>query len=173
MNKMLEYLADQSPLRWIISLISGLFAYIQPTYVYLYVCFFAILLDCYFAWDLARRVTKKYNLPSDLGKFQSRKSSRLFFSTLPKVYGLILIMYFMDKVLIPFQDLYLANITALVFCAQEVYSCLENWSSENGNSFARLLQKVMVNKAERVTGMPIQEFIDSIKKNTKPSEDEK
>ena len=173
---MLEYLADQSPLRWIVSLIGGLFVYIQPTYVYLYVCIFAILLDCFFAWDLARRVTKKYNLPQDLGKFQSRKSGKLFFSTLPKIYGLILLMYFMDKVLIPFQELYLANFTALAFCAWEAYSCLENWSSENSNSFARFLQKVMVNKAERVTGMPIQEFLDKIKQEkeqTKTPEDEK
>lgn len=173
MTKIFEYFTDQSPLRWIVSIVSGLFAYIQPTYVYLYVCFFAILLDCYFAWDLARRVTKKYGLPKDLGKFQSKKSSRLFFSTLPKVYGLILIMYFMDKILIPFQELYLANITALVFCAQEVFSCLENWSSENGSSFARLLQKVMVNKAERVTGMPISDFLKELKKEKETQTDEK
>ncbi len=171
MNKMFEYLTDQPILRWVFGGIGGLYAYIQPTYVYLLVCIFAILLDCFFAWDMARRVTKKYNLPSDLGKFQSKKRGKVFFSTLPKVYGLILLAYFMDQVLIPFQELYLANITAFSFCGWEVYSCLENWSSENMNGFARLLQKIMVNKAERVTGMPISDYLKEIKKEQSSKEE--
>lgn len=171
--KTICYLIDQPLLRWTFSLIGGLLVYIQPTYIYLYVCVFAIFLDCFFAWDLARRVTKKYGLPKDLGKFQSKKSGKVFFSTLPKIYGLILLMYFMDKILIPFQELYLANFTALAFCGWEAYSCLENWSSENNNSFARFLQKMMVNKAERVTGMPISDFLKELKKEKEAQINEK
>lgn len=58
MNKMFEYLTDQPILRWVFGGIGGLYAYIQPTYVYLWVCIFAILLDCFFAWDMARRVER-------------------------------------------------------------------------------------------------------------------
>lgn len=164
---MFEYLTDQPLTRWLFSGIGGLFAYIQPTHVFLYVCVFAVVIDCFFAWDLTRRVTKKYGLPPDIGKFQSKKSGKVFFSTLPKIYGLILLMYFMDKVLVPFQDLYLANFTAFAFCGWSAWSALENWSSENPNGFAKVLQKIMINKAERATGMPIADYLKNMKEEKK------
>ena len=33
-----------------------------------------------------------------------------------------------------------------VFLFYEVWSCLENWSSENDNKIAKALQRIMVNK---------------------------
>ncbi len=79
MNKMFEYLTDQPILRWVFGGIGGLYAYIQPTYVYLWVCIFAILLDCFFAWDMARRVTKNIISRVTWESFRVKKVVKYFF----------------------------------------------------------------------------------------------
>ena len=48
-------------------------------------------------------------------------------------------------------DMYLANMVAGSFCIYELWSILENESSENPKSWAKLLQKIMIDEASRYT----------------------
>ncbi len=46
-----------------------------------------------------------------------------------------------------------------VFLFYEVWSCLENWSSENDNKIAKALQRIMVNKIERHLDVPLSDIL--------------
>ena len=46
-----------------------------------------------------------------------------------------------------------------VFLFYEGWSCLENWSSENNQPFAKALQRIMVNKAERHLNVPLKDIL--------------
>lgn len=46
-----------------------------------------------------------------------------------------------------------------VFLFYEVWSCLENWSSENDNKIAKALQRIMVNKIERLLDVPLSDIL--------------
>ena len=47
------------------------------------------------------------------------------------------------------HKLHLTNYTAAICCGIQLWSILENASSENEKIWAKVLQKIMVNKAER------------------------
>ena len=67
-----------------------------------------------------------------------------------EVSALILLTYLLDtKVLSQLDELFLANYAAGIVCLLQLWSILENSSSCNGSRWAKLLQKIMVNKAER------------------------
>jgi hypothetical protein len=53
------------------------------------------------------------------------------------------------QILVMYSDLYLANWTAIVVCFIQFWSILENESSCNDKKWAVVLQKIMVDKAER------------------------
>lgn len=60
-------------------------------------------------------------------------------------------------------DLYLANMVAGSFCIYELWSILENESSESSRPWAKVLQKIMINKASRY----IEDIGDTIKEANK------
>jgi chromate transport protein ChrA len=133
--------------QWFFGVIGAAVAYLKPTLPIVLICTLAILYDCYTAFKLSKRVSKNYPGAND-GKFKSDYAKRIF-NTMLKIYALIMLTYLIDTVIIPFWDLHLHNIIAGVFCFAQIWSILENESSENDSSWARILQKVMVNKAER------------------------
>lgn len=76
------------------------------------------------------------------------------FPTLLFVYSIIVFAFLIDRMIFPFVEMYLPNMIAGAFCFYELWSILENESSENGKSWAKVLQKIMVNKANRhIDGM--------------------
>jgi len=129
---------------WVFGAFWGL---IQPTIPFAAICFFAILLDCFTAWRLSRRVKKKHPEASD-GKFKSSYARRMFV-TLFIVYACTFLAFLIDEYIYPFVDLYLANWISGGFCLVQLLSVLENESSENDHHWAKVLQKVLVDKAAR------------------------
>lgn len=142
MDRVIEY--SWKVLVWMIGACWG---YLQPTFPFAAVCFLAIVLDCFTAWRLARRVRQNNPDMAD-GKFRSDKASKIF-STLFVIYACVVLGYSIDVNICTGIDLGLANWIAGGFCFVQLWSILENESSENGASWARVLQKVMVNKARR------------------------
>ena len=138
-------------LRWIFVGLGAVFSVLEPTVPFALICLFAAFLDCISAWRLARR-TKRHHpeIPEEQihDKFESDKLWNMF-PKLAVLYGCIVLCHFIDQYIYPFLDLYLPNAVAGAFCFRELWSILENESSENPNSWARLAQKVMVNKAAR------------------------
>lgn len=138
-------------LRWMFIGLGAVFSVLKPTVPFALICLFAAILDCISAWRLARRIKRHHpEIPEDQihDKFESDKFWRLF-PKLAIVYGCIVLCHFIDHYIYPFLDLYLSNAVAGAFCFRELLSIFENESSENPSSWARLAQKVLVNKAAR------------------------
>lgn len=142
--------------RAFIWLIGALWGYLEPTLPFAAICFFAIALDCATAWRLSKRVKLRHPTAND-GKFKSRYARRMF-TTLTIIYACVVLGYLIDKFIYPFSDLYLANWIAGGFCGVQLLSILENESSENGATWAKVLQKILVNKAERHFDVDLSDF---------------
>ena len=67
----------------------ALCAFIAPMFPFVIICTLLILADCYTAWDLSRRVKKKYPGQAT-GKFKSQEMGRVFV-TLIKVFAAIIL----------------------------------------------------------------------------------
>lgn len=128
--------------------LGGLASMFLDTSILLVVCTIAICMDCYTAWALSKRVKLKYPKRND-GKFKSAKASKVI-STMAKIYSLILLAYMLDNfVLTMFDGLYLSNFVTGFFCIIQLWSMLENESSCKGSKWAKIMQKIMVDKASR------------------------
>lgn len=126
----------------------GVVALFEPTIPFIIICTLAVLFDCFTAWSLSRRVKKKYPGAND-GKFKSHYAGRVFV-TLIKIYALIILTHMMDVWILPGEfTLALPNIVAGSICFWQIWSMLENESSCNDAKWARIAQKILVNKTER------------------------
>lgn len=126
----------------------GIIAALEPTLRFAFVLFFAILLDCWSAYDLNRRLKKQY--PGKVtGKFQSRYALKML-KTFLQAYSVVILLHLVDVVLLAnLGYLNLSNIGAAVFCGIQLWSVLENLSSANGAKWAKALQRIMVDKTKR------------------------
>ena len=135
-------------MKYMIALLMGIVAVLEPTVHYAVVLIFAILVDCWSAFDLNRRLRRLH--PGKVeGKFQSRYALEMLKIFL-QAYTVVLLLYMVDVVILDhFDYLNLSNIAAAVFCGIQIWSILENISSANGAQWAKMLQRIMVNKAKR------------------------
>lgn len=129
------------------STFGALVAMLQPTVPFIIICTIAILFDCYTAWSLSRRVKKKYPGAND-GKFKSRYAGRVFV-TLIKVYALTILAYLVQTFILEGIPIKLANIVAAAVCFWQFWSMLENESSCNDAKWAKIAQRILVDKTER------------------------
>jgi len=135
-------------MKYLTGILSGIVAILKPTFSFAGILLFAILLDCWSAYDLSRRLKKMYpeNVP---GKFQTSHAMKMF-RTLLQVYSVVVLLHLVDTVILhDFGYLNLSNIAAAVFCGIQLWSILENLSSANGAAWAKVLQRIMVDKAKR------------------------
>ena len=122
-------------------------AMIRPTFPFILVCTLAVLADCYTAWSLSRRVKKRFPGAND-GKFKSNYAGRVFI-TLIKVYSLTILVHLIDAMVFPEIALHLPQVVAGAVCFWQVWSMLENESSCNDAKWAKIAQRIMVDKTER------------------------
>lgn len=134
--------------------IGTLVAYIEPTFPFIIVCTLAVLADCITAWSLSRRVKKK--LGKSDGFFRSDHFGRVFV-TLIKIYCVIILAFLIDTVIID-GKLALANIAAGAICFWQMWSILENESSCNDATWAKIAQRIMVDKTERHFNVDLHEL---------------
>ena len=133
--------------RYILSLIGVVLAFLEPTAPFVFICTLAVLFDCYTAWALSRRVKKKYPGAND-GKFKSNYAGRVF-GTLIKVYALTILAYLVQTHVLEGLPIKLPNIVAAAVCFWQVWSMLENESSCNDAKWAKIAQRILVDKTER------------------------
>lgn len=135
-------------LKYASSLLLGLVALLEPTLKFAVVLFFAVLLDCYSAFNLSRRLKKEF--PDKVsGKFQSKYGLKIF-KTFIEAYTVVILLHWVDVVLLEnIGYLNLSNFGAAIFCGIQIWSVLENVSSHNGAKWAKIMQKIMVDKAAR------------------------
>lgn len=122
-------------------------AMIRPTFPFILVCTLAVLADCYTAWSLSRRVKKRFPGAND-GKFKSNYAGRVFI-TLIKVYSLTILVHLIDAMVFPEIALHLPQVVAGAVCFWQIWSMLENESSCNDAKWAKIAQRIMVDKTER------------------------
>ena len=122
-------------------------AMIRPTFPFILVCTLAVLADCYTAWSLSRRVKKRFPGAND-GKFKSNYAGRVFI-TLIKVYSLTILVHLIDAMVFPEIALHLPQMVAGAVCFWQIWSMLENESSCNDAKWAKIAQRIMVDKTER------------------------
>jgi len=74
------------------------------------------------------------------------------------VFIAIILGAYVDMLIVKNGDIAVRFVMA-VFLFYELWSCLENWSSENDAPIARALQRIMVNKAERHLNVPLKDIL--------------
>jgi hypothetical protein len=127
--------------------LTGIVGLLEETIPFVFVLLFAIAVDCLSAFDLSRRLKKKY--PERVtGKFRSEYALKML-KTFLQMYSVILLVHLVESYVLHMHRLYLTNYMAAICCGIQLWSILENFSSENDKSWAKVLQKFMVNKAER------------------------
>lgn len=142
--------------RYCMSTFGALVALLQPTVPFIIICTIAIFFDCYTAWSLSRRVKRKYPGAND-GKFKSRDAGRVFV-TLIKVYALTILAYLIQIFILEGLPIKLANIVAAAVCFWQVWSMLENESSCNDAKWAKIAQRILVDKTERHFDIDLREL---------------
>ncbi len=138
----------ENVVKYLVALFFGILAALEPTVRFAVVLMAAILMDCWSAYDLSRRLKRQY--PGRVeGKFQSRYALRML-RTFMQAYSVVVLLHLVDVVILcNFGYMNLSNIGAAVFCGIQVWSILENLSSANGARWAKVLQKFMVDKTKR------------------------
>ena len=120
-------------------------------------CMLAVVLDVISAYFLGKRVHKKYPERSD-GKFKSEYKRRIV-CTMIIVWICIILANYVDIEVRNATDGMAVRFAVAVVLFYEIWSCLENWSSENKQPIARALQRIMVNKAERHLNVPLSDIL--------------
>ena len=135
--------------RLLVFLAGAVWGLLEPTIPFAGICLFAILIDCLTAWRLGKRVkAQNPKAKTDDAKFRSSYARRMFY-TLCVVYACTVLGWLIDTKMFPFAELYLACFISGGFCLVQLLSILENESSCNDARWAKVLQKVLVNKAAR------------------------
>ena len=134
----------------IFSAISAVATALSPTLPYILLCTAAVLADCFTAWQLDKRVRRAFpeQTSSNAGKFKSSHFGSVLL-TLLQTYALLVFAHFLHVYVtdgIPFN---VRKIAAGLVIGWQAWSCLENMSSCNGKTWAKVLQQVMVDKTER------------------------
>lgn len=146
--------------RALFAMIGGILAYIEPLEEVMYVVFASIVIDVATAYLLSRRVASKYKGVSH-GKIQSQRLKSLGW-TLFGISIVILLLQGIDQYCFVYADLKLPHLAASGFCMIQVVSILENISSCNDAKWAKLLQKILVDKTARHFDMTAGDFIKEV-----------
>lgn len=137
--------------RFFFSFIGSLTALLEPTVNYLLLCTIMILVDCLSAWMLSRRAHKVHpdRASEDAAKFKSKHFGDVI-ATLCKSWILIILAYGIQVVIInETWPIDLTKIAAGAICFWQLWSILENESSCNDAKWAKILQKILVDKTSR------------------------
>jgi hypothetical protein len=156
-------------IKYIIAVGSAAILYLEPTLNFFYGIVAVITLDCISAYNLNRRIKKKY--PNYVtGKLESKKALKVIY-TIGKVYGVILIIWFIEKNILEDLSFEITKYVTALFCFIQLISILENESSCNNAWWARLLQKILMDKSKRHFDVDIN--IDELNKEQKEEDDKK
>ena len=156
MYELTRTIADRL-LQMVFSILGGLFLAFEATTLLFFVpCMLTLIIDIISAVALSRRVKRKYPNNAE-GKFKSSYKTRVMITIILVFFGIILAHY-IDSLYFN-GGIWTQLFVMGVFGFYEIWSILENYSSENEDSkFAKALQRVMVNKAERHIDVPLEDI---------------
>lgn len=141
-------------IKYIFITTGGISLMFQDVSMLIVVCTLAVVVDCFSAIKLARRVKK---IGKGTGKPTSAKGKKIL-NTLLSIYSLIMLSYLIDMYVVTMFNLNLENVIAGIFCFWNLWSILENESSANDSRWAKVLQRILIDKAERHFDVNLTEF---------------
>lgn len=158
-------------LRWAFAGIGAALAILEPTLPYLLICTLVIFADCYTAWSLSRRAAKAHpdKVTKDGHKFQSHHFGHVLL-TLIKSYALIIMAYLISRHITDGIPIDLTKVAAGAICFWQIWSILENESSCNGAHWAKVAQKILVDKTSRHFDIDLSGLCNNTEKDTKAAE---
>lgn len=141
---------NEITIRCMFTSIGAVMAVLEPTLPYMLICTLMILADCFTAWSLGRRVRRVHpaRTGADAAKFKSHHFGSVIV-TLIKAYALIALSYLVQRYITDGLPVDLTKVSAGAICFWQLWSILENESSCNGSRWARVLQRVLVDKTSR------------------------
>ena len=148
-------------LRWIFTLAGGMIAIFEPALPYMAICTLMIIADCYTAWSLSRRVRKRHphKMSDEAHKFKSHNFGKVI-GTLLKAYALIIMAFLIQRHITDSWSVELTKVAAAAICFWQFWSILENESSCNGSRWAKILQRILVDKTSRHFDINLNELND-------------
>lgn len=148
-------------MKWISGIAGGVVAYLMPTYWLFVICVLVVLYDSYTAYELSRRVKAQFPGTTS-GKFKSSAFMKAV-NKIKNILIMITLAYLVEDKVIIMADLYLPYIVSGIFIFAEAWSILENKSSQNGQRWARTLQKIMVDKTARHFDISPEELTNALR----------
>lgn len=149
--------------RWVACCLGIIWAWMEPTFPYVLLCIFAVLLDCLTAWRLNRRIKKTVPNAKADGLLRSAKMMKMVSDILILFLCLTLAEGVDSHLLGHFGGLHLGQYVAAIFVLCTFVSILENESSCNTSTWARAVQKIVCSKVERHIDMRPGELEDILK----------
>lgn len=148
-------------MRVVFTALGAALAALAPTAPYLLICTLMIIADCYTAWSLSRRAHKCHpeRVSEDGKKFKSHHFGAVIV-TLLKAYALIVMAFLIQQHITDGWSVDLTKVAAGAICFWQLWSILENESSCNGARWARVLQRILVDKTARHFDINLDELKD-------------
>ena len=147
--------------------IGWLVAEFRPTFPLIIVAIVFIISDAWTAYDLDRRVHRRYpdkTRRREAGYFTSFAFGKVVRETIPKRLWLIILAYLAEHWVFVHVAIPLSYIVTGTICFEQLLSILENESScrdETDSRFWRMLQKILVDKTERHFDVDLGELRES------------
>ena len=126
----------------------------HPTFPLIIVAMIFILYDAWTAYQLDRRVHKRYpdKTSRAAAKFTSFAFGKVIRKTIPKRLWLIILAYLVEHWVFVHVSIPLSYVVTGAICFEQAWSIMENESScrrESDSRFWKVLQRIMVDKTER------------------------
>ncbi len=108
-----------------------------------------VVIDCITAFRLSKRLSKLCKKGTVCGKFLSKKMGKTIIEFTVIIPVGLMLAYCVQEYLFMGKNMYLPQVFAGFIIFWQIWSILENESSCNGSKWAKLAQKIFVDKTER------------------------
>lgn len=144
----------------IAAIVGIVWASIEPTLPYAFLCLFAVILDCMTAFRLNRRIKRIAPQSNADGKLKSSHMSKMVTDLLIVWLCMLLADGVDHQILAHWGNLHMAQYVAAIFILTTAVSIAENESTAKNSTWARLLQKIVASKLSRHTDIPEEELME-------------
>jgi hypothetical protein len=142
--------------KYVAMLMGGLAALLEPAIPFMVVCTLAVLCNSYTVIGLSRRIKSKYPTAKE-SSFRSNYAEYVF-SVLIKIYALIVLVFLVEGYVFEGLPVKLSNIVAGAVCFWQIWSMLEHEISCNDARWAKIAQRILVDKTERYFNIDLREL---------------
>lgn len=154
-------------------IIGWLIGEFEPTFPLIVVMILFVLYDAYSAYQLDKRVKKKYpdKAKRREAKFQSFAFGKVVRKTIPERIALIILAFVAEKYVFLHVDWHLEYVITGIILFEQTLSIAENMASCNDTDsrFWNLLKKLLIDKTSRHIDANMREFLEEEKKKEEES----